>query len=259
MYLSSERLALANEVVKKTFEDACVAWQTFPQWVTGDPAQTEVRLDNTATPGFVPIQSASTPFEVTLAEVIAPTPDSLLSNVIANTVLLAAKVDAAVVPALRQPPPATARPTQSVGAATAPDLLDALIDARAKVETAGYRAPTCLITNTVGVKKLSQFLNGVSVLSQLLDVANCNSLQRVDVLEDPATDALGYMIGRRQRLGHQAAAEAFPGEEPVDIAVSVPPSLEVIGDTPNNTIKLAVRVRFATRVKDVQGLVVFVP
>ena len=259
MYLSPERLALANEVIKKTFAESSVAWQSFPQWDTGDPAQTEVRLDNTTAPGFVMIQGKEATFEVTLAEVIAPTPDPLLANVIANTVLLAQKFDAAVVPALLQPPPATARPTVSVGAGTAQQLLDALINARAKVETAGYRAPTCLITNTFGVQKLSQFLNGVSVLSQLLTVANSNSLQRVDKLEEPATNVAGYMIGRRQRIGHQAATEAYPGQEPVDIAVSVPPSLEVIGDNANNKIKLTVRVRFATRVKDVQGLVVFVP
>jgi hypothetical protein len=45
----------------------------------------------------------------------------------------------------------------------------------------------------------------------------------------------------------------------VDIAVSVPPSLEVVGDTAANAIQLLVRVSFATRVKDEGGLVAFIP
>ena len=43
----------------------------------------------------------------------------------------------------------------------------------------------------------------------------------------------------------------------MDIAVSVPPSLEVIGENAAGQIELAVRVRFATRVKDERGVVVF--
>jgi hypothetical protein len=42
----------------------------------------------------------------------------------------------------------------------------------------------------------------------------------------------------------------------VDLAVSVPPSLEVVGDTAN-LIQLRARIRYATRVKDPTGLVVF--
>ena len=38
------------------------------------------------------------------------------------------------------------------------------------------------------------------------------------------------LLGRRQRIA-QAAPCGGPGEEPVDLAVSVPPSLEVIGET----------------------------
>lgn len=53
------------------------------------------------------------------------------------------------------------------------------------------------------------------------------------------------------------AAEASPGEEAVDLAVSVPPGLEVVGDTTNNTIKLDVRLSYALRIKDEGGLVVF--
>jgi hypothetical protein len=65
------------------------------------------------------------------------------------------------------------------------------------------------------------------------------------------------MLGRRQEITQGAAATASPGEEPVDIAVSVPPSLEVLGERANGLIELVVRTRFATRVKDARGVVVF--
>ena len=51
---------------------------------------------------------------------------------------------------------------------------------------------------------------------------------------------------------------ASPGEEPVDLAVSVLPSLEVVGETATGNIELAVRIRFATRIKDVRGVVAVV-
>ena len=68
--------------------------------------------------------------------------------------------------------------------------------------------------------------------------ANINSLERVDILEQPFVDTRGYLLGRRQRIAHGGAAEASPGEEALDLAVSVPPSLEVVGDTPANAINL---------------------
>ena len=56
------------------------------------------------------------------------------------------------------------------------------IDARADVENAGYRAPSCLITNTAGLKELSQLTTAryPTILSMLLAAANINSLYRVD-------------------------------------------------------------------------------
>ena len=44
----------------------------------------------------------------------------------------------------------------------------------------------------------------------------------------------------------------------MDLAVSVLPSLEVVGETATGNIELAVRIRFATRVKDARGVVVVV-
>ena len=167
-----------------------------------------------------------------------------------ETVDLATKVDDDVLPQL-----------YTAGAATligiAPQALqDNLIDARAKVENSGYRAPSCLLTNKEGLKKLSKLVSGFSILEQLLVAANINSLHRAQKL-DAAGDAPTRLVllGRRQRIAHGGAVAASPGEEPVDLAVSVPPSLEVVGETDTDTIEIAVRIRFAPRLTDDYGVV----
>ncbi len=48
--------------------------------------------------------------------------------------------------------------------------------------------------------------------------------------------------------------EASPGEEPVDVAVSVPPSLEIDGETGAGNIRLTARIRYALRITDDLGL-----
>lgn len=255
MYLNAERLALANQTVKETFEQCSVAWQAIPHWDTGDPSQTTVPNDNVNPPNnFLPLTSLPKPFEVTLAAAIAPTPDELLATVVYYTAKLAADFDAAVIPGLLT----ATTPSQLVPGISPAQLLTGLIEARAKVEKGGYRAPSCLITDTIGVETLaaSTIANGYAGTDVLLPPANINSLQRVDTL---ATDpqVRGWLLGRRQRIAPGAAAEASPGEEAVDLAVSVPPSLEVVGDTSNNAIKLDVRLSYALRIKDEAGLVVF--
>ena len=42
---------------------------------------------------------------------------------------------------------------------------------------------------------------------------------------------------------------------PVDLAVRVLPSLEVVGETNDGKIELSVRIRYATRIKDASGIV----
>ncbi len=58
MYLSAERLALANQAVRETFEQTSIAWQAIPHWDTGDPGQTRVPLDDptAAPPKFLDLQ-----------------------------------------------------------------------------------------------------------------------------------------------------------------------------------------------------------
>jgi hypothetical protein len=266
MYLSAEWVALANQTITETFEQSSVAWQAIPNWETGDPAQTKVRSDVTSlvqttpptTPAPdplgddpVPITPLSVSFLVTLAQMTAPTPDALLAAVIARSVYLAAAFDANVVAALNKAPQPA--PGDNKDADTA-KLMTALIGARATAEQYGYRAPSCLLTNTVAFTKLNQLDDGYSVLEPLLTAANVNSLHRVDSLTDGTKGTL-LLIGRRQLIPHGGAAAASPGEEPVDIAVSVPPSLEVVGETKAGYIELAVRVSFAARVKDKYGVI----
>ncbi|MGO9156955.1 hypothetical protein [Mycobacterium sp.] len=267
MYLSAERLALANKTVAETFAQCCVAWQAIPHWDTHDPSKTQVPRDNVGPPldVFLPLTPPlAVPFQVTLAEAIAPTPDELLANVIADTVQLASTVDDAVFTALRTvvaPPLKTAQIVAGGGGSVGPqEILNALIDARVSVESGGYRAPSCLITNTAGLKQLTNLTtNGFPATDVLLRPAHINSLQRAGALEPQPPpnkkSVMAYLLGRRQRIAPAGAMDASPGEEALDLAVSIPPSLEVVGDTSTNTIQLSVRIGYALRIKDVNGYV----
>lgn len=255
MYLSAERLALANTAIQRTFEQTSIAWQVIPQWDIGDPGALEVRDDVLDSPGYLPLDPAvSEPFELTLAQIDSPSPDPLLNEVIAAAGRLAAAVDTAVIDVLE-----TVNTAENVEltATTTAVLQSALIDARVKLEDNGFRALSCLLTNTEGLKALSTLGSGYSFLEPLLTSANINSLHRVSQLgtgTSPATIKM-LMVGRRQRIAHGAAADASPGEEPVDIAVSLAPTLQVVGEVGDAKIRVAVCTRFATRVKDENGIV----
>ena len=270
MYLSAERLAIANQAIMETFESTSIAWQSIPHWDTEDPGQTRVRDDivaNPPGPGFLNIELEHVPFRVTLVQTSAPTPESLITEIILATTTLAKQFDDRVLTELRAKVPAANKADFS--AHDAQHLLDSLIDSRATVEDAGYRAPSCLITNTKGLKYLSELGSGYPITEALLSTAYVNSLHRTSKLDEQmaavkpdGTDAAQQlpgtvlmMLGRRQRIAHGAAPDSSPGEEPVDIAVSVPPSLEVVGEAPASQLELSVRVRFATRVKAKEALV----
>jgi hypothetical protein len=254
MYLSAQRLAEANRAVKETFEQSSVAWRAIPHWETGDPGQSRVPDGVPSAPAFLDLKLEDVQFQVTLAQAGAPTPDPLLAVVIAQTVQFATAIDAKVLNHLCKN---AKQPELLLGGTDLTDILPTLIDARAAVEDAGYRAPSCLITNTAGLKKLSTTLTGEPNTNSLLSMANVNSLHRATKLEDPVVEGqiLMLMLGRRQRIAQGGAPEASAGEEPVDLAVSVAPSLEVVGETATGQIELAVRIRLATRVKDDKGIV----
>jgi hypothetical protein len=257
MYFSAEHLALANQALRETFGQCSIVWQAIPQWDTGDPGQ--ISVDNGilgSGAGFLPLVPKQAKFTLTVAEAIAPTPDALLTGAMAATEALAKTVDEDVLKKCFAAPPTTNQITIPTG----PDpqqLQNELINARVDVENAGYRAPSCLVTNTVGFKELNQLANGYyNILQQTLTAATVNSLYRSEPL-DASTQSKARMvfIGRRRRIAQGAAAEASPGEEPVDLAVSLPPSLEVDGETNTGKIQLSVRIRYATRITDATGLV----
>jgi hypothetical protein len=291
MYLNAERIAVANKTIQDTFEQSCIAWQAIPHWDIGDRGQLRVRSDNAYAPEVeegelsppispgdsLELEAKSVRFAMTVAQAIAPTPDALLAAVIARTVQLAAKVDSKVIDLLRKgakdsvtvKTPPTTPPTPSPAAIQG--LLEALIDARAKVENFGYRAPSCLLADTAGLKALNDLQSGLSDFQALLDAANINSVYRVDQLGTGTGSGNGevsepgqgngpfngrlLLLGRRQRIPHGGAAATSPGEEPVDLAVSVPPSLEVVGETDLGNIEMSVRIRFAPRFTDLYGVV----
>jgi hypothetical protein len=237
MYLSAERLAIANQTITETFEQTSIAWQAIPYWDTGDPGQSRVRDDIVDAPGFLPLDLDHEDFQVTLVQTTAPTPDSLIAEVISATTKLARSFDETVLVLLGAH--AFFNHTIPFVAVSPQELLDALIDARAVVEDAGYRAPSCLITNTQGLKELSALDAGYPITEALLDAAHVNSLHRtslydlsVDAVDKdggPAKDKKGnpvavpkpatlmVMLGRRQLIPHGGAPDATPGEEPVDI------------------------------------------
>ncbi|MCV7018443.1 hypothetical protein [Mycolicibacterium aichiense] len=249
MYMSAERFALANQAVRDTFAQCSIVWQAIPHWDVGDPGQIKVADGKYSPPGFLNLTLAQQPFQVTLAQANGPTPDALLTEVMARTKVLAKNVDDAILPQLY------ASATLSVSTTNSDvDLLKKLIAARAHVEDGGYRAPSCLIANTEGLTNLSQLVSGSSILDGLLTAANVNALHRTTHLEGADTDTRIVVLGRRRRIPQGSAPDASPGEEPVDVAVSLPPSLEIDGETGGGQIQLTARIRYALRITDDLGL-----
>lgn len=263
MYLSAERLAIANQGVKEAFEQCSIAWQAIPHWDTRDPGQINVANGLLGTSaGFLPLDPPPSPpppptIQLTVAEAIAPTSDALLTAVMAATEILANNFDTDVLNACYKAPKAPNLVSIPAGAGTDPQKLqNALINSRVLVENAGYRAPSCLVTNTQGLLYLNQLANGYyNILQQTLAAANINSLYRFDIDGPGLTKARMVLIGRRRRIAQGAAPEASPGEEPVDLAFSVLPSAEVDGETGAGAIQLSPRIRYATRITDATGLV----
>ncbi|TRW84745.1 hypothetical protein FK535_09635 [Mycolicibacterium sp. 018/SC-01/001] len=267
MYLSPQQMALADQAITETFQNCSIAWQAIPHWDTGDPGATKVRNDVVNAPSFIPIAAAEEAFQVTLVQTADPTSDALVNEIISATTALAAAFDDAVLDAL-----ASDAISGVLFIGTQQGLLDALIDARAHVEDNGFRAPSCLITNTAGLKLLSALTSGYPIVDSLLGTAHVNSMHRTSKwnVDVPAVKADGsapkppvqlpmpgmILLGRRQLIPHGGAYEASPGEEPVDLAVCVKPSLEILGETTQSQIEMSVRIRYALRVKDRDALAV---
>lgn len=271
MSVSAEYVALANQAVLRTFEQTCVAWKALPHWDTRNPGQARVRSDVVSSFADDPdaghdLSDQKTSLIVTLAQATAETPDPLLGAVIAASVTLAGLVDADVLPALAAPAttPSPAAPegyyTQLPSGSSGESLglmLGALLNGRELLEDHGYRADSCLLVSTPYHRLLNQLVNGELVADQLLQAGAVGAAHRASALNNVGGQALMLMVGRRQEMAEGSAAHASAGEEPADLAVSVAPSLEVVGETADGKIELTVRVRYALRLKDDYGVVVF--
>jgi hypothetical protein len=295
MSLSPDRKAIADRAIQQTFERTSVAWQALPHWDTQDPGQAFIRNDvvfsfeagedveiKEGPFGLDPLwpQLLHTRFRLTLAQATAPTPDALLAGVIARTVTLAREFDDTVVDQIIDPYRGGAARIEGDGrsdwfiawgavageAADAEDAVQAtpqailpqLLRGRAQLEDSGYRAPCCLITSTEHYNNLNGWVDGDVALHKLLAGANVDSVHRTSLLDNAVGGAdATLMLGRMQQFPKGCASGVSPGEEPVDLAISVPPSLEVIGENAQGNVELAIRIRFATRVKDQRGIVVF--
>ncbi|MCX2712060.1 hypothetical protein [Mycolicibacterium sp. J2] len=265
MYLSAERVAMVNHTIKETFEQTCVAWQAIPHWDTGDPGQTAVVNDDATNP-VVTVNHAAEPVNLTVGELISPTPDAVLAKVTPAVVALAAKVDGFAIPLLCNAAPHTVRIVDP--ADDPPKMVGGVIDARVLLESAGFRAPSAAFADAASMKALYQLVNGYApVKDSILDAGNINAPYRVGTFTSPdistppttaipAGDTLrAVVLGRRQRIAPGYAADASPGEEPVDLAVSITPSFEIVGETAPNNVLINVRISYAVRPKAVNGLV----
>ena len=102
---------------------------------------------------------------MTIGQACAPTPDALLAAAIDRAATLASRVDYNVVKALKDSStafsgtltnyykPNGGNPIRKP--LNVRDILNALIDARADVEDAGYRSPSCLLVSKAALKALS--------------------------------------------------------------------------------------------------------
>ena len=288
--LSAERIAIANRAICSTFERTSIVWQAVPHWDVGDPGRINVRTDavfqlaavGAAPPPFptlpaaplggpaAPLQQADVQFQLTLAQATADAPDALLAAVIPRAAELAQQFDDAILPALAAPAAAAGgggaaawytalpAPVPLPAAPNAPDYLAALINAREVLEGCGYPAASCLIAGNRYFINLAQWVGSNVATEGLLVGANANSLYRTAALNAVGGGpSLMLMIGRRQQIDQGGGATASAGEEAVDIAVSVLPSLEVVGEAAGGLIDVAVRIRYLTRFKDERAVVVF--
>jgi hypothetical protein len=147
MYLSAERLALANQAVRETFEQCSIVWQAIPHWGTGDPGQIRVADGKYNPLGFLPLLPQEKPFQVTLAQANAPTPNLLLTKVTAMTKDLAKTVDDDVLQKLYL----DAAMNITTGITPRPPTREAY-RRPGRGRECRNRAPSCLITNTEGLK-----------------------------------------------------------------------------------------------------------
>lgn len=283
MSLSAERIAIANQAITRTFAQTSIAWQAVPHWDVGDPGRVRVGAEARyrfpdplpAGPPAVPpipklskaplplrslhVTAKSVRFAVTLAQATADTPDAVLAAVIARTVVLARKMDEDVLAALADAPKWAWSQTCRVAVDKQDErrALEDLIGGRELLEDCGYRASSCLIASTKFFNAVNLFVVDRLSTGGLLNAAGVNAVHRATQFNGPDAGTM-VMLGRVHDIESGCAATASAGDEPVDLAICVPPSLEVIGEDGRGNILLAVRVRYATRIKDPRAIIRFV-
>ena len=151
-----------------------------------------------------------------------------------------------------------------------------LLGARSTIENAGYRGTRSVWAGAGYFNAFHQALGSRLILPACTSSLQMSSIYRweqppapddtLDALDpdDPTVkkptsiESTMIIIGRRQEIAPGRAFEAAAAPEPIDLAVSVAPSLEIIGDnSPNREINLAVRIRYALRFKDNRAVVVW--
>lgn len=294
--LSDAHIDAANRAILKVFETTSLAWRTIPHWLTGDPGRSAIRSDSWFSyqdppgPGIgeplaegpyggpaVAITDLSRRLNVTHAAATAATPDQVASAASAAAVALVREFDDAVAIGL-------ATPVVANGAAQgiAPGVFQDedgepkvpstdLLDARDQVETAGYLGSRSVWAGGDFFAAFHQTIGTRLILGACAEVLQAGSLYRWSPNVDPAVISIErdnkpvayqiattmVVIGRRQEIAPGRAFEAPAGQEPIDLAVAVAPSLELVGDNPAGDIELAVRIRYALRFKDHRAVVVW--
>ena len=151
-----------------------------------------------------------------------------------------------------------------------------LLSARQTIENAGYFASRCVWAGADyfvafhGVDGTRLILPACATLLQMssiyrwapgstdgrvLVVDNSDAANPVD--NSQSMNITMLVIGRRQEIPPGRAFDAAPGPEPIDLAVSVAPSLEIIGDNQAGQLELGVRIKYALRFKDNRAVVVW--
>ena len=282
MPLSDVTIDAANRAIREVFETSSVAWRTIPHWETGDPAQTAVRADTVFEAPFPPdafpppqpapgpfgaasrpILTLRQPFLTSYAQATAPTADQVVAGATTVASYLAEALDRAIGPVLE----AASATSIDLNHADGGDFDDAgagtppvakLLEAREAVEKAGLHSPRAVWASPKYMAAFHRSNGPDLILQAIAQVLEMSTIDGVATLKGGAGFTQGaLLIGRRQVIAPGRAYEYAPGPEPVDIAVAVPPSLEIVGDNAAGEVELAVRLRYALRVKDARGLVLW--
>ena len=248
----------ANAEIMRVFETTSVVWRTIPHWDTSDPTMSLVPSDAVtvdpdspephdplADSAMVAITRFSQQFVIDPA-VAADGTDGVLAAVGAVARLVAKQLDESLVNSLREAC-STARATKDTDFKD--DEFGLFSETVRCLQDAGYRGPRAVYATTAWFDKMNGAIthSGKSLRDAAQHILDIASLDHT-----PATaggEQTTIILGRSGNADGSAA-----GHEPVDLAVSIMPSLDYLG-VQGSKLLLAVRAACALRVKDVKALV----